>query len=465
MATLEELIDQTPPGGSLTLAPANSEFQGPAVIGRPITVYGQGGTISAKSGPVIVVQANDVVLNDVNIEVTGKESGLDRQAYCALAVEPGKAPKLNNVSVRGNVVGVDQEEGEWRYPRSLRFRKIKAGQPHEFKVRLFAPVPCQFHSEIDCLTIHPANVNAGLAELLLNIEALAPGTRLRGKLSLCSASLTRWISVTGNATRTDEEDGKIGTGQVHWEPRDQKAATPSRSSRATGPGKKQPAKGSPEAKEAEVVSKPALRKREKPTASHGGSIPQKLPSEPPTSRRKPVTIPDAFAEERQEDAETPIDSHETKQASSHSQKTSSIPVTSIWTPSANEHPEETPPEEAAELSPPELSAAPNSDAVRSESVETVPVGRAVVHGATKGIKKRPRTKKSKPIPDFFGAEPASEETDTTQQLPDETVRDDEEPPTGKEAEKQTASTTPRKKRKIVKPNTGTSVFGQSSQGD
>jgi F-box protein 11 len=214
--SIQDEFDQLKPGQTLTLNPPRGEFKGPLVIRKAVLIEGQGGTIWSAKGPVLTIASAGVTLRDLNVEITGREA-LEGDGACALKVEPGVAVALENVAVRGNVSGLAREEGNWRCPRSLALGTIKAGVPHEFKVVMNVPVACTIEPEIDGLQVLPKQVQGSPVSVLLKLDPLPTGTRLRGQVKLKTGSLTRRISLTGNVS-----DGAavLGNGQVLWQPDD-----------------------------------------------------------------------------------------------------------------------------------------------------------------------------------------------------------------------------------------------------
>lgn len=216
---IQQLIDQIGSGGVLKLTPAKREFQGPAVIRQPLTIEGQSCTLWSEQGPVLVVQAGGVVLNGLNIELTGSDDQ-EGDAACALKVEGNNDVIFDHVSVRGNVIGLDDEEGEWRYPRSIRIGRLQPGHPHHFTAKLVIPVPCQFRSEIAGLSVTPAKSKGGAVKLQLAIDPLSPGTILRGAITIRTASLIRTIHVNANAPAHITGTEVVGSGQDVYAPDD-----------------------------------------------------------------------------------------------------------------------------------------------------------------------------------------------------------------------------------------------------
>jgi len=213
-ADLNTLIGSAP-GGVLTLDPPGKEFQGPVTIRRPITIRGQGGTIWAERGPVLIIESAGVVLEHLNVEITGRDESATGEAACAL-VARSDAPRLAQVAVRGHVLGVPGEEGEWRYPTAVRLGKVRAGVAHEFVLRLAVPVPCKIDSLVSGVSVSPTSLAAGLVDITVRVDALAEGIRLRGPLRLVTHGLTRRIEFSGHLA-ADGPGVQTGTGQVVYE--------------------------------------------------------------------------------------------------------------------------------------------------------------------------------------------------------------------------------------------------------
>jgi hypothetical protein len=203
---IQNLIDNVKSGGVLKLDPPKKEYEGPIVIRKPITIEGQHSTFWAKEkGPVLSIESSGVIINDLNIEITGKEDELSGKDACALVVGDKLGISLNNVSVRGNVLGLDEEEGDWLYPRSIKL-SLKSGKPNDFKAKIVAPVPCSLKSEIAGLTVHPSGIKGGKeTEITLRVEALPEGVRLRGTIILKTAFLCRIIQVRSEKIGKNDE--------------------------------------------------------------------------------------------------------------------------------------------------------------------------------------------------------------------------------------------------------------------
>jgi len=193
----QKLVDRTPHGGTLILDPPNREFKGPLVIRKPMTIVGQNGTVWATEGPVISIESSGVLLEKVNIEVTGNEKDLLGDAACAIVMAREVGVTLKDVCVRGNIRGLRGEEGDWLYPRAIRM-KLRPNEEHDFDFKILSPVTGSLISQVVGLRLQPGDFTGGAeCKVSLSVEALPSGTRLRGCI-LIKTGVARRIAILGN---------------------------------------------------------------------------------------------------------------------------------------------------------------------------------------------------------------------------------------------------------------------------
>lgn len=104
---LQPLIDATPAGGTLTLAPGR--YEGPVLISRPITLDGSSRRAmidGGGKGTVITVRANGVVLRD--LVVTG--SGESHDTVDAAILVESSRNRIENNLIRDALFGIDLKE-------------------------------------------------------------------------------------------------------------------------------------------------------------------------------------------------------------------------------------------------------------------------------------------------------------------------------------------------------------------
>src|SRR5262249_18007375 len=130
---------------------------------------------------------------------------------------------VENVEVRGLIMGLPEEEGVWKYPHVLHLGQLRAGVAYQFLLRVVVPIPCRVTSNISGLEVTPANLPKGPIEVSINIEALPRDTLLQGTISLTTTFVKRSIQLDAMVPSADHElDADFDTPADHvvWEPWD-----------------------------------------------------------------------------------------------------------------------------------------------------------------------------------------------------------------------------------------------------
>ncbi|MBD0370232.1 MAG: PD40 domain-containing protein [Pyrinomonadaceae bacterium] len=229
-AALQAKLDSLRDGVTLKLPP--QEYPGPIEIKHPMTLDGQGATVWARHGAVINVLSDGVVLRNLKIEVTGGDTSTRIEGECALSVEPNRTIQLENVEVRGSVIGLCDEEGAWLYPSSLHLGSLDFGSEHDLILRIYVPVDCRFSSSVSGLMVQPTKLTKGPNEVRLHVERLPQDTLLNGSFLLTTTRLVRRISVhahiapappvsakkPGRSKKPPKEAPKPAAARVVWQP-------------------------------------------------------------------------------------------------------------------------------------------------------------------------------------------------------------------------------------------------------
>jgi hypothetical protein len=211
-AAFQKDLDSLDDGDTLELVPR--EFPGPVVLSRSATLDGHGATVWALEGPVLTLDASEVVLRNLKIEVTGEDPVEGAEERCAILLRRASKLTLDNVEVRGSVIGLREEAGDWHYPHSLSIGQLAHGREHDCLLRIWVPVACRVQSSITGLEIEPRSLTPGANELKMHIERLPADTLLNGRIYLTSAFLKRWIMVNASVSASPAER----TNPVVWEP-------------------------------------------------------------------------------------------------------------------------------------------------------------------------------------------------------------------------------------------------------
>jgi hypothetical protein len=199
--TLQKELD-TLPDGSSKLLPAG-EYQGPLIINRAITLEGQIGTdgrpttcLWVSDGPVLIIQSSQVVLRNLNIEVTGNNSSPEAQN--AILVRPRRTLSCYNIETYGGVAGLPEEKGLWDYPRTLHLGRLSPDKAHTLLIKLEVPVACQVISNRTELKVEPQSLHPGFNQLQLTVDPFKIETLLEAVLLIVTNRFTRTIELTAH---------------------------------------------------------------------------------------------------------------------------------------------------------------------------------------------------------------------------------------------------------------------------
>ena len=195
LGELQKTVDSAPTGATIRLP--RGEYRGPIRISRALAIEGEGAVIWAQNGPIISVESSGVTLRDFQIEVTDGTSG--GESDVALKVE-GEPPHLDRVGVRGRVVGMDRENGEWKLPASLDLGAFAPRTINSWKFQVQVPVECRLKTNVSGLQLKPAQIAAGAHEIEIVANGIGPDTFLAGQIEVQQAGITRPIPLSG---RTD----------------------------------------------------------------------------------------------------------------------------------------------------------------------------------------------------------------------------------------------------------------------
>ncbi len=198
---LQRDIDEAAPGATLRLG--SDEYEGPIIVDKPLKLKGKSGVIWARWGPVITVSSPEVHLEELSLEVTALDSGRgDEEADVALKLVGRSEVDFENVSVRGRVVGLGDEDGEWRLPSALDLGVCAPHDKNRFVVGLAVPVGCQLKSEVAGLDIEPNTLEPGEHDVTLTVRDIPAETLIFGRITVRSALVTRSIAVMGGTVNS-----------------------------------------------------------------------------------------------------------------------------------------------------------------------------------------------------------------------------------------------------------------------
>ncbi len=171
------------------------EYEGPITIDSDgCTVDGHGATLWSKSGAVLIIDADNVTIKNLRVELT-------QYSATETAVEVrGENAKFESVEVFGQVKGLKNSAENWNLPRTIGLGKFAAKVQNEFVCKINVAEPCKIINQIYGLKISADTLPVGENNLQFTISALPDNIILFGDFFLATASgFLRRIFVTGRS--------------------------------------------------------------------------------------------------------------------------------------------------------------------------------------------------------------------------------------------------------------------------
>ena len=170
-------------------------YKGPLVIDRPCVVDGGGSTLWGIKGPVLVINAANVVVRNLTVEVVqAHRFGMDKAAIQANYANA----RFSNVSVIGEVKGLSNEP-DWNLPEKFDLGEFNADDANEFRFNVKALQKARVECTAGGVHVTPTELETGVNVLTLHVEQQKDGEYVFGEVLLRSGGITRKIPVTGHA--------------------------------------------------------------------------------------------------------------------------------------------------------------------------------------------------------------------------------------------------------------------------
>lgn len=192
MTNIQDQFNATK-SGDFVLVPG--EYEGPLVIDRPCVFDGAGATLWANAGPVLQVASEKVQVKNLRIEVTGTEAA--GEADVALKTTYA-GTKLENVEVKGVVVGLPQESEAWQLPGMLSLGNFAAETENTFSIELQAAASAQLECAMRDIRLSPQALAVGKNVITLTTAELRNNTILYGEI-IVKTAVNRRIYIMGKA--------------------------------------------------------------------------------------------------------------------------------------------------------------------------------------------------------------------------------------------------------------------------
>ncbi|MCH5348352.1 MAG: TerD family protein [Oscillospiraceae bacterium] len=197
---IQTLLDNPDIMGRVNLP--SGEFEGRFTVRKSCTINGGGSLLWAASGPVLIIEAENVIINDLKIELTHNNIPEEQHisVYCRYP-----DTKFNEVEVNGAVIGIPNEEQYWGIPKTLSLGKLAAERQESFSIEIYAPAEAELRCEMHDVSLSRNFLAAGFNTVSLGVGKIRSGSLLYGAILIRSAAgITRKIFVTGSVGSVEE---------------------------------------------------------------------------------------------------------------------------------------------------------------------------------------------------------------------------------------------------------------------
>ncbi|MBQ8826538.1 MAG: TerD family protein [Oscillospiraceae bacterium] len=199
---LQKLLNETV-GGDVIIP--SGEFEGPFAVNKPCRIIGRDVTLWRNKGPVLSVNAPNVILEELRVEITNN----NLNAADSVAVSSARGDtKFNDVEIIGRLSGIKDEEKAWGIPKFINLGRLPAERACSFELVLTVPVRTEIMSTVHDITLTPSVLEAGTTSVTMTVSPVRSGSYIYGELLFRSA-VTRRVYVSGSADEnvTAFEDG------------------------------------------------------------------------------------------------------------------------------------------------------------------------------------------------------------------------------------------------------------------
>lgn len=197
---IQKLLDE-PKGGIVNLP--CGEFEGRFFIRKSCTVNGGGALLWNSSGPVLVIEAEAVSVNNLKVELTA--DNIPEQQHISVYCR-SKNTVFSEVEVNGSVLGIHEEEQYWGFPKMLDLGRLPAERRESFSVEIYSPVEAEIRCGIYDIMLSQDTLSKGYNNITLTVEKIRSGSVIYGNIFITSSvtGITRKIFISGEVGGADE---------------------------------------------------------------------------------------------------------------------------------------------------------------------------------------------------------------------------------------------------------------------
>jgi len=190
---IRQLLDSPDSTGRVELP--KGEFEGSFIVNKSCKINGNGSLLWSNSGPVLVVAAENVQLDNLKIELTN--SNLPPEQFISVLCR-NEDTSFSNVEVNGAVLGINNEEQFWGIPKIINLGTFEAEKEHTYIFEIYSPVEAEISCNFHDVSLSADTLVQGYNTITLNVGRIRSGSMLYGSIVIRSA-VERRIILCGTA--------------------------------------------------------------------------------------------------------------------------------------------------------------------------------------------------------------------------------------------------------------------------
>ncbi|MDE6598980.1 MAG: TerD family protein [Oscillospiraceae bacterium] len=188
---IQRLLDN-PRGSGVVNIPAG-EYEGNFIVTKSCTINGNGAVLCNSSGPVLVIAAENVTVNNIKVELTSE--GIPYEQMVSVYCKYGDT-KFSDVEINGMLLGIEGEEQYWGLPRIVSLGRLPAEREQSFALELYSPVEAEISGELYNVSLSADTLSAGFNTVTLTVGKVRSGSLIYGYIRIRSA-VERKIIISG----------------------------------------------------------------------------------------------------------------------------------------------------------------------------------------------------------------------------------------------------------------------------
>ena len=201
---IQQLLDNPDSLGRVELP--KGDFEGKLIVRKSCKINGNGSLLWGNSGPILVVDAEGVQLDNLKIELTNNNLPPEQ---CISVLCRNDDTMFTNTEVNGAVLGIKDEEQFWGLPKIIDIGTFEADKEHAYILEIYSPVEAEISCNFHGVSLSVQTLTQGHNTITVNIGKIRNGSMLYGNIVIKSAVERRIILCGTAGTENTLADGAM----------------------------------------------------------------------------------------------------------------------------------------------------------------------------------------------------------------------------------------------------------------